>query len=109
MKMRITILGLLIVGLGHTMQAISAEQSPNLALSLEATTSSPQATTPAAATKVNATRPNILFFFADDQRNHTLGCAGHPIVKTPNIDRLAADGVRFMNAFVTTSTCWVTL
>ena len=50
--------------------------------------------------------PNILFFFADDQRNHTLGCAGHPIVKTPNIDRLAADGVRFENAFVTTSTCW---
>jgi arylsulfatase A-like enzyme len=57
---------------------------------------------------VSATQPpNILFFFADDQRNHTLGCAGHPIVKTPNIDRLAADGVRFENAFVTTSTCWV--
>ena len=52
-------------------------------------------------------RPNILFLFADDQRNHTLGCAGHPIVKTPNIDRLAAEGVRFENAFVTTSTCWV--
>ncbi|MFP6897572.1 MAG: sulfatase [Roseibacillus sp.] len=52
-------------------------------------------------------RPNILFFFADDQRNHTLGCAGHPIVKTPNIDKLAADGIRFENAFVTTSTCWV--
>lgn len=52
-------------------------------------------------------RPNILFFFADDQRDHTLGCAGHPIVKTPNIDRLAAEGVRFGNAFVTTSTCWV--
>lgn len=51
--------------------------------------------------------PNILFLFADDQRNHTLGCAGHPIVKTPNIDRLAAEGVRFENAFVTTSTCWV--
>jgi len=52
-------------------------------------------------------RPNILFFFADDQRNHTLGCAGHPIVRTPHIDRLAAGGVRFENAFVTTSTCWV--
>lgn len=45
--------------------------------------------------------------FADDQRNHTLGCADHPIVKTPNIDQLAADGVRFENAFVSTSTCWV--
>lgn len=52
-------------------------------------------------------RPNILLFYADDQRNHTLGCAGHPIVKTPNIDQLAQQGVRFENAFVTTSTCWV--
>ena len=51
-------------------------------------------------------RPNILFLFADDQRNHTLGCAGHPIVKTPHLDRLAAEGVRFEHAFVTTSTCW---
>ncbi|MCO6047707.1 sulfatase-like hydrolase/transferase [Aeoliella sp. ICT_H6.2] len=51
-------------------------------------------------------RPNILLVFADDQRNHTLGYAGHPVVKTPNIDQLAADGVRFENTFVTTSTCW---
>ncbi len=49
--------------------------------------------------------PNILFFLIDDQRNHTLGCAGHPIVKTPNVDRLAQNGVRFTNAFVTTSIC----
>jgi arylsulfatase A-like enzyme len=54
-----------------------------------------------------AAQPNILFFFADDQRFNTLGCAGHPIVKTPAIDQLAADGVRFENAFVTTSVCWV--
>src|SRR5215469_1161314 len=52
-------------------------------------------------------RPNILFLFADDQRYDTLGCAGHPIVKTPTIDRLAARGVRFSNAFVTTPVCWV--
>ncbi|QDU88967.1 Arylsulfatase [Pirellulimonas nuda] len=52
-------------------------------------------------------RPNILLFFADDQRNHTLGCSGHPVVRTPNIDRLAAEGTRFENAFVSTSTCWV--
>lgn len=52
-------------------------------------------------------RPNILFFFADDQRFDTLSCAGHPIVQTPTIDRLAANGVRFSNAFVTTSVCWV--
>ena len=49
--------------------------------------------------------PNILFLLVDDQRNDTLGCAGHPIIKTPVIDSLAAGGVRFVNAFVTTSIC----
>lgn len=49
--------------------------------------------------------PNILFFLTDDQRNDTLGCAGHPIVKTPVIDGLARQGVRFENMFVTTSIC----
>ena len=55
----------------------------------------------------DTTRPNILFLFADDQRYDTLGCAGHPIVQTPTIDRLANEGVRFQNAFVTTAVCWV--
>ena len=50
-------------------------------------------------------RVNILFFLVDDQRNDTLGCAGHPIIKTPVIDRLAVEGVRFRNAFVTSSIC----
>jgi choline-sulfatase len=53
-----------------------------------------------------AEKPNIIFFFADNQRNDTLGCAGHPIVETPTIDRLAANGVLFSNMFVTRSTCW---
>lgn len=50
-------------------------------------------------------RPNIVFFLADDQRNDQLGCYGHPFVKTPNLDKLAARGTRFTNAFVTTSIC----
>ena len=50
-------------------------------------------------------RPNILFLLIDDQRNDTLGCAGHPIIETPVVDSLADDGVRFENAFVTTSIC----
>jgi arylsulfatase A-like enzyme len=62
---------------------------------------------PRAARAKSAASPNILLLYADDQRNHTLGCSGHPIVKTPNIDRLANEGVRFENAFVSTSTCWV--
>jgi arylsulfatase A-like enzyme len=52
-----------------------------------------------------ADRPNLLFILVDDQRNDTLGCAGHPILKTPHIDRLAADGVRFTNAFVNSPIC----
>ncbi len=53
----------------------------------------------------NSVRPNIVFFLADDQRFDQLGCAGHPIVRTPHIDRLAQQGVRFRHAFVTTSIC----
>lgn len=49
--------------------------------------------------------PHILFLLVDDQRNDTLGCAGHHLLQTPVIDSLAASGVRFENAFVTTSIC----
>jgi len=52
-----------------------------------------------------STPPNILFLLVDDQRNDTLGCAGHAILKTPHVDALAARGVRFRNMFVTTSIC----
>jgi len=38
-------------------------------------------------------------------RADVMGCAGHPIVKTPTLDRLAKEGVRFENMFVTTSIC----
>jgi len=50
-------------------------------------------------------RPNILFMFADDQAQNCLGYAGNPIIQTPNLDRLAEDGVYFENAFVTTAIC----
>lgn len=49
--------------------------------------------------------PNILVLVTDDQRWDTLGCMGHPFLKTPHIDRLAAEGVTFTQAFVTTSIC----
>ena len=55
--------------------------------------------------KDNEVRPNILFFLVDDQRNDVLSCAGHPIIKTPTVDRLAQNGMRFTNAYVTTSIC----
>jgi arylsulfatase A-like enzyme len=50
-------------------------------------------------------RPNILVILLDDLRADALGYAGHPHVKTPNIDRIANEGVRFTNAFCTTSLC----
>ncbi len=50
-------------------------------------------------------RPNILFLFSDQHRADAMGCAGHPVVKTPNLDRLAAEGVRFENAYCPTPLC----
>lgn len=50
-------------------------------------------------------KPNILFFLIDDIRNTSLGCYGHPIIQTPNIDKIAKKGTQFTNAFVTTSIC----
>lgn len=50
-------------------------------------------------------RPNILLVLLDDLRADTLGYAGHPHVKTPQIDRIASEGVNFRNAFCTTSLC----
>ncbi len=49
--------------------------------------------------------PSVLLLLTDDQRADALSCAGHPLLRTPHIDRLAAGGVRFSNAFVTTSIC----
>lgn len=51
-------------------------------------------------------RPNIILLLVDDLRWNALGCMGNGIVKTPHIDKLAARGVLFTNAFVTTSICW---
>jgi len=50
-------------------------------------------------------QPNIIMLVTDDHRADAMGCAGNPIIKTPNMDDLAANGVRFTNAFVTTSIC----
>ncbi|MCE9565682.1 MAG: sulfatase [Planctomycetes bacterium] len=52
-----------------------------------------------------ADKPNIVFILADDMRWDMMGCAGNPIIKTPHIDGIAKDGVRFENMFVTTAIC----
>lgn len=50
-------------------------------------------------------RPNFVFILTDDQRHDAMSCAGHPFLRTPNIDRIAREGARFRNAFVTTALC----
>jgi arylsulfatase A-like enzyme len=52
-----------------------------------------------------ALRPNVVFILMDDLRWDDLGCAGHPFVKTPNIDRIAREGALFKSAFATTPLC----
>lgn len=50
---------------------------------------------------------NILILYGDDWRHDTLGVAGNPVVKTPHLDKLAGEGVRFTHNYVTTSICGV--
>ena len=54
---------------------------------------------------VDAAPPNVVVILVDDLRWDDLGCTGHPFVKTPQIDRLAAEGMSFSNAFAVTALC----
>ncbi|MBA7635730.1 N-acetylglucosamine-6-O-sulfatase [subsurface metagenome] len=50
-------------------------------------------------------RPNIIFIMTDDHASHALSCYGSKINKTPNLDRLAKEGMLFKNSFCTNSIC----
>ncbi len=50
-------------------------------------------------------RPNIVFILTDDHRWDAFSCMNHPFIETPNLDRIANEGVMFANSFVTTSLC----
>jgi arylsulfatase A-like enzyme len=63
------------------------------------------ATAAAPATAAEATRPNILFIFSDDHAEHAISAYGSRVNQTPHLDRLAAEGARFTNSFVTNSIC----
>ncbi len=52
-----------------------------------------------------AGRPNVILMIADDMAREDCGAYGHPAVRTPNIDKLAREGMRFDRAFVTASSC----
>jgi len=51
--------------------------------------------------------PNIIFLLTDDQRWDAMGAMGNEQILTPNMDRLAYDGIRFQHAYVTTPICAV--
>ncbi len=59
----------------------------------------------ALAVPVFAERPNIIFIFSDDHAQHAISSYGSKVNQTPNIDRLASGGARFVNSFVTNSIC----
>ncbi len=58
-----------------------------------------------AAEAAEERRPNVIVILSDDQRAADLGVAGHPILRTPNLDALAERGTYFPNAFVTSASC----
>ena len=53
----------------------------------------------------DATRPNVLIYFIDELRADALGCYAHPFVKTPAIDRIAGQGMRFARAYSNCPLC----
>ena len=61
---------------------------------------------PPALTKIAGAKPrNVVFILADDHRYDAMGFMGNPVVKTPNMDRIAQSGAHLQNAFVTTALC----
>ena len=60
---------------------------------------------PVAALRAQERPPNFLVIVADDHGWNDLGCYGHPFARTPNLDRLAADGVRFTHSYTTAPLC----
>jgi len=52
-----------------------------------------------------AHKPNLIFFMPETLRAESIGCYGHPVVRTPNMDRLAQQGVRFTQCHVQNTVC----
>ena len=61
--------------------------------------------TPQQTAQAPARPPNIVFILVDDMRWDDFAAGGHPFIETPNMDRLAREGIRFLNAFAATPLC----
>src|SRR5580700_7191897 len=53
----------------------------------------------------SAAKPNFIFFMPETLRAESIGCYGHPLVRTPNLDRLASEGTRFTDCHVQNTVC----
>ncbi|MGA8402071.1 MAG: sulfatase-like hydrolase/transferase, partial [Stellaceae bacterium] len=51
------------------------------------------------------TPSNVLFILSDEHSRRVLGCYGHQMIRTPNLDRLAANGIRFTDAYCNSPIC----
>jgi len=60
---------------------------------------------PLKAATPSRSKPNLLFIYTEGQRADCMSVAGHPILRTPNQDRIAREGTRFTNAFCTNALC----
>ena len=56
-------------------------------------------------TSQDTEKPNIILFVADDHGTDAIGAYGNKIIKTPHLDKLASEGVRFNNAYCTSASC----
>ena len=57
------------------------------------------------APEVTMKPANLLFILSDEHNRRVLGCSGHQMIRTPNLDRLAASGVRFTDAYTNSPIC----
>src|SRR5512147_1593267 len=57
------------------------------------------------AVETNSQRPNVIFILADDLAQGDLGCYGQKLIQTPHLDRMAAEGTRYTQAYCGTSVC----
>ncbi|MBU2877919.1 MULTISPECIES: sulfatase-like hydrolase/transferase [Aliiglaciecola] len=71
----------------------------------KASNESSQEVTMATNSAKQTSRPNVIVILADDMRAGVTGYEGHPIIKTPNIDNLAANGTVFNKGFATSAVC----
>ncbi|HEX2948660.1 MAG TPA: sulfatase-like hydrolase/transferase, partial [Armatimonadota bacterium] len=54
---------------------------------------------------MGASRPNVLLILTDQQRADTIGALGNPVIRTPNLDRLCAEGTAFTSTFTPSPVC----